>query len=352
MEIKHSTASRVAAAGFRYLADRGVEEKSRNGPVIVAPGPVTSIYTRPLQRVLFSPLRDANPWFHLLGDALWCLAGRHDIAWPVYFNSKYAAYSDDGTTQWGAYGRRWRSWFGYDQLQAVVKELQVNSGSRRAVLTMWSANSYPALPDDLRRAYSGGVDVPCNTHIYFDVRDKQLNMTVCCRSNDALWGAYGANVVVFSMLQEYIAAALKVVPGEYRQFSNNFHVYPANLPALDDDEASPRERLLALASDLEYNDYYTREGSPVRPFALVNTSIAQWNLDLDKFLSNPLRPQGDFEDTFFTSVAGPMYRAWRERKERKGDGLDWARLIGAEDWRRACIEWILRRERRKKEEAK
>ena len=52
--------------GVAYLIDEGVKEDSRNGPVVVAPGPVLTRYTHPTQRVLFSPLRDANPFFHIM----------------------------------------------------------------------------------------------------------------------------------------------------------------------------------------------------------------------------------------------------------------------------------------------
>ena len=50
-------------------------------------------------------------------------------------------------------------------------------------------------------------------------------MTVCNRSNDMLWGAYGANAVHMSMLQEYLASRLEIAVGEYTQISDSFHVY-------------------------------------------------------------------------------------------------------------------------------
>ena len=46
----------------------------------------------------------------------------------------------------------------------------------------------------------------------------KLCMTVCNRSNDMLWGAYGANVVHMSMLQEFVALFSKFTDG--RLYSN------------------------------------------------------------------------------------------------------------------------------------
>lgn len=50
-------------------------------------------------------------------------------------------------------------------------------------------------------------------------------MTVFCRSNDIIWGCYGANAVHFSMLQEYLATYIGCPVGIYQQVSVNWHAY-------------------------------------------------------------------------------------------------------------------------------
>jgi hypothetical protein len=314
-----------------WLALAGVEENSRNGPVLVAPEPVTVTYTAPQERVLFSPLRDANPFFHLLGDALWSLAGRNNIAWPTYFNSKYEQYSDDGVIQHGAYGHRWRQHFGYDQLEWIVLGLECQPYSRREVLMMWDpGTATEECTGDLYVGGHGGRDVPCNVCTFVDLRGGALNITVINRSNDFIFGMLGANVVVFSCLQEYFAAALKVPVGKFTTFSNNVHVYAS---------IANRTQLRELAVDAGIH------GKPYpKTFPLINTDIPTWEEDLKKFMDRPGQEER-YQDIFFSAVARPMYRAWAERKEHRGTGLEWARLIGAEDWRRACVEWIVRRER-------
>ena len=54
------------AQGLRYICEHGELQNSRAGEVLVAPTPVTIVYERPQERVLFDPLRDANPVFHLM----------------------------------------------------------------------------------------------------------------------------------------------------------------------------------------------------------------------------------------------------------------------------------------------
>lgn len=356
MEITATSINNAVDEGFHWLAAAGVEEDSRNGKVIVSPEPVLTTYTQPMYRVLFSPLRDANPFLHLF-ESLWMLAGRNDVAWPAQFAKQMSKYSDDGVTLHGAYGHRWRRYFGYDQLEWIVLGLEVNPDSRREVLTMWDAGStYEGEPvecsGDLYVGGHGGKDVPCNTHAYFDLRGGSLNMTVMQRSGDALWGVYGANAVHFSILLEYMAAWLAVPVGVYRQFTSNFHVYPASL---DNNkflpEEGPKERIRQLAVDAGSHDYYKPERNYVEAFPLVNSEIDSWDKDLQRFMANPTQLGECYTDQFFYGVARPMYMAWYERKQKLSSGMQWANRVVAEDWRRACVEWIERREARKEKTA-
>jgi hypothetical protein len=68
--------------------------------------------------------------------------------------------------------------------------------------------------------------VPCNTIATFQ-RDFEgrLDLTVFCRSNDIIWGAYGANAVHMSFLLEYMALWIRCPVGVYRQVSVNWHGY-------------------------------------------------------------------------------------------------------------------------------
>lgn len=188
----------------------------------------------PVQRVLFNPARDANPFFHLY-EAMWMLSGSEDIRSLEIFSSKIASFcSDDGKTANGAYGARWRfardpeipSGPGkhIDQLELLIQHLTKNPKSRRAVLQMW-------MPDKDLLKIDITKDVCCNTAVYFTLREgkyrdgKYLDMTVTNRSNDLVLGLMGANLVHFTILQEYMARSLGVQVGFWYQFTNNLHVY-------------------------------------------------------------------------------------------------------------------------------
>jgi len=311
----------ASSIGLRYLWEHGFSEGSRNGPVLVAATPVTTVYQRPMERVLLCPVRDANPFFHLM-EALWMMGGRNDVSWPLYFDSHFADYSDDGKTIHGAYGNRWFNHFGLDQIGTIIEELRSNRQSRCCVLTMWS----PA--DDLGRS---GKDFPCNTHVYFASRGGRLDMTVCNRSNDIVWGTYGANAVHMSILHELIATAANFEMGCYYQVSNNYHLYT---------DVVPLAELPLRSTSAAFHDAYSR--GELTSLPLIGTTYEEWREDLLLFFfyfsNKPI-----YRNAFFAYTATPMMNAWVARKSMEGDGLLYARDIEAPDWRKACIEWILRR---------
>lgn len=333
------------AQGIAHLLKDGEDSGSRNGAVLVSPTPVTTVYHSPLERVLFGATRDANPFFHLM-ESLWMLAGRNDLAFPQYFNKRFGEYSDDGKTVHGAYGHRWRAHFGYDQLELVAHELRNNPASRRCVVQMWDATPLTnedstALKfgaDDLNLALTGGKDVPCNTTIYFRINEGKLDMTVCCRSNDIIWGAYGANAVHMSILQEYVAAMVKIPVGTYYQVSNNYHAYT---------DVYNREQLKLIADEsIAENLYITGAAFPspsVLPYPLVSTPVYKWNTDLADFLDEPMRGK-TYGDDFFNLIAAPMYAAWNARKNKLGNGAEELSRMANSDWKVACEQWVSRRE--------
>jgi hypothetical protein len=291
---------------------------------------------------------------------LWILSGSNDVGFTSYFAKNMLNYSDDGKTSWGAYGWRLRSFFGYDQIDAVIEELKTNSESRRCVLGMWNAADNPALPQwlkwcrnssaDMIVAINGGKDVPCNTQIYVDARGGRLNITVTNRSNDIIWGCYGANAVHFSFLQEYLAMRVGILAGVYRQFSNNFHCY------LD---KFSREKLKQIAQESDTLGKLPDTGPALEPgFDDDLALFMPWARALIRHESNVIPSHGSAEPgaleleiptlktRFMADVAVPMFLAWYYRKQHDEfsmnvclDGID------APDWQRACQEWVDRRKK-------
>jgi hypothetical protein len=292
-------------------------EETRNGRALVFNCPVLIEHTCPDRRVLFDPIRDANPFFHYM-EAIWMLSGSDGVAFPAKFAKQIAEYSDDGRILRGAYGHRWRNHFGVDQIDAVVEILRTNPNSRRAVIAMWDP------VDDLNAA---SKDLPCNTHIYFALRSGYLNMTVCNRSNDLVWGMLGANIVHLSILQEYIAGALEAPVGSLFQFTNNLHIYEGweNKFSRDSDRW--------YRAHANYNRWL---------FCPNNLQASQARL----FVTYGLDGEEEYDNRILTRNALPMLEAWEEYRSKDPD---WSKIFTTiskvydDDWRFACIQWMLRR---------
>lgn len=323
--------------GCKLILENSWERQSRNGKVKVLREPLTTVYRRPTQRVLFWPERDANPFFHLM-ESLWMLAGRRDVAWINRFSSNIAQFSDDGEVFNGAYGHRWRHYFGVDQIPEIIKNLRVNRDCRRQVLSMWSAR-------DL--THQDTRDVPCNTQAFFQVSSVgHLDMMVTNRSNDMIWGAYGANAVHFSVLLEVMAAFIGVPTGTYRQVSMNTHVYERHFALA--------EKLASQAADVmggqrpwdhcPYKEPGHNDGSKViEPYPMVENF--NWFRDLDAFMEGTTR---GYSNSFFPEVALPLQESWMIFKEKGPGYLERAKQRAADcqatDWRKAAVEWLERRE--------
>jgi hypothetical protein len=253
------------------------------------------------------------------------LAGRNDVEFVTRFASNMANFSDDGISFHGAYGYRWRHHFKTDQLENICAQLRENPLDRRVVLQMWD----PRVDGNCR----DGKDFPCNLTITFSVNpgSKALDMTVFNRSNDIVWGAYGANAVHMSMLQEYVATATGWPVGSYYQISTNWHAYADTFHKVAN----------TLGSDSGRNPY-----DNVKRYPLMTTPPELWMQDLMMFMYEG--PVLGLRDPFFRRVANPMHHAWEHYKNTKGEdrydgAMEIMRQCAADDWRVACQLWIQRR---------
>ena len=303
---------------------------SRVGDIIRFKDPLTIKYYEPRRRVLFNEHRDANPFFHLY-EALWMLAGRKDVQPLAFYNSKISDIaSDDGVTFNGAYGYRWKTRNGVNQINRLILHLQEVPDSRRAVLQMWSVE------DDLLRIESS-KDVCCNLSVCFQIRNEdgtdRLNMTVFNRSNDLIWGALGANFVHFTFLQEYIANALDIPMGRYCQISNDMHFYldnwkPGHWFQVSDEWAkAPKDD----------------SGSPFKLVSDKQVFDSELIRFVEEFSSHVEVPSG-YNEPFLSEVAVPMLLSYHFHKSRDYySALNCIASVQDDNWRIVGEGWLERR---------
>lgn len=327
------------------VRSRGEAQSSRAGPVLAVPEPVVLETLYPRERVLLDPVRNQNPFF-VFFESLHMLAGRRDYTFLDRFvrdfSSRFAEEDGDG---WGAYGHRWRRHFDnprsfsgpIDQLDYTVEALRRDPLDRRVVITMWNPSVDLGTP---------ARDLPCNTHIYPRIVDGRLDLMVCCRSNDVVWGATGANAVHFAFLQEYLAGRIGVQVGTLRQMTTNLHGYVDVLDKVGE------------PTHLDpYDDLHDRLGSSDGQYTVcsapIGTDWEHWDEDLLQFLSVVEKHDWDpaqykFRNEWFTRTAVPMWysHAYWRLGHPPSTYLTIAEQIQAPDWRLAATCWLRRRKSR------
>jgi hypothetical protein len=257
------------------------------------------------------------------------LDGRQDVEWLAQFNQRIAVFSDDGKTFHAPYGYRLRKSFGIDQVEEAINMLTNDPDTRRTVMAIW---------DPVNDLNVVSKDIPCNDIIMLKVRDGRLNMTVCCRSNDVLWGAYGANVVQFSTLQEFMANCIGVNVGTYHQISDSFHVYTEG----DGGKVWDRVKDISIAEDKNEYKYAVVPFDMWKGLEKGNIEhVHQFHEALHVFFENPKAITTNIP--FFKEVARYMYLSWEAYKENDfEDAITYADYIKAEDWSHACKLWLNR----------
>lgn len=288
-------------------------QESRNGRVRTMDQPILFGMENPKQRVLFNPERRCNPYLHVM-ETVWMFAGANNVEFLLPFSKQMGAYAEaDGSIN-GAYGHRWRNHWKRDQIMGVIKELTRDPDSRQAVIGMYDPHK------DWCSAYK---DRPCNTHIYFRKFGGCLDMTVCNRSNDVVWGAAGANAVHMTYLQELVAAGLKCPVGRYVVMSNNLHIY--------------EHHWNLLANPMPYDYYHERQG--VTPMPLLGkdeTDVYEFLNECETFVAND--QEGYYKSSWINGVVMPMYQHYMCRLNGDKDTYDTTE-VEATDWRLACDLW-------------
>lgn len=327
---------------MKMLSENGIIRESRNGQVLRLKEPVATVYSEPTERVEFHPWRDSNPFFHFY-ESLWMLAGRRDVAPLIRYVPRMSEFSDDGEKFNAAYGHRWRHLdYKQDQLVVICNALRKNPDDRQQVLQIW---------DHRLDLGTTTKDHACNLTATLQIVDNRLDMVVLCRSNDVIWGCYGANAVHFSVLLEYMARRIGCAVGTYTQVSVNWHAYMNVYEKM-------RDAALSFEPEAHDNPYvdgrFMDPTTPVTPYPIAEpgTDFEKWDLNCRCFVSvdGALTQSYDRMNylPFFRNVAWPIVRAHDLHKAgATQEAISSMAECAAADWRMACVAWLMRRQGRR-----
>jgi thymidylate synthase len=141
--------------------------------------------------------------------------GKHASIW-----NRIADDCNEVESNYGAYFRGQWAW--------VMKELYDDLSSRRATIAINQPHHKGA----------NSQDYPCTQYVQFFVRNGKLSMSVCMRSNDAVYG-FCNDVFAFSLFQQLMLNELNhrgmcLGLGHYHHHAGSFHIYEQHYTMMDE----------------------------------------------------------------------------------------------------------------------
>lgn len=183
------------------------------------------------ENIILHPGRAPNYRF-MVAEFLWMATGRNELAPLTRYNSKMAAFSDNGRELDGAYG----PWFRLG-LGRAVRLLREDPDTRQAFIKI----GLPLQP--------ASKDVPCTMTWQFLIRDGLLHMVANMRSSDA-WLGIPYDVYTFSQLANCVAGLLNVPRGFLYLNLASSHLYAEHRASAEDVVDGPCQVLYGRSAEL------------------------------------------------------------------------------------------------------
>ncbi len=157
---------------------------------------------------------------YALAELVWIMNGEDCSDVINFFNPQLEKFAGRAKFYHGAYGKRIRSHYGFDQLEKAYYALQNVPESRQVVIQIYDTKE--DFPIDNGRPRDD--DIPCNICSMLKVRQDKLEWAQIMRSNDVLLGM-PYNFIQFTGLQEILAGWLELDIGTYNHYSDSLHLY-------------------------------------------------------------------------------------------------------------------------------
>lgn len=264
--IDGKTANEVWRKAANMLLAQETALSGRTGDVLELLHAFISI-ENPRQKWVYDRMPPISIGF-ALAEVVWIMNGEERSEVINYWNPKLAEFAGDGDTYYGAYGKRIRSHFGFDQLEKAYYALQNTPESRQVVIQIYDVEKDFPVDNGMSRS----KDIPCNICSLLKVRDGKLEWSQIMRSNDILLGM-PYNFVQFTSLQEILAGWLGLEVGSYIHYSDSLHLYCRDLDNIGIGKEPELENLDSLSVGRNESERIFREIYN-RMTALTNRSIS------------------------------------------------------------------------------
>jgi len=195
---------------------------------------------------------------YALAELVWIMNGEDCSGVINFFNPQLEKFAGRAKFYHGAYGKRIRSHYGFDQLEKAYCALQSIPESRQVVIQIYDTKVDFPIDNGKPR----DDDIPCNICSMLKIRHGKLEWSQIMRSNDVLLGM-PYNFIQFTGLQEILAGWLELDMGTYNHYSDSLHLYSRDFPKVGIAEETEMENNDSLSlckdeTDKIYKEVYER----------------------------------------------------------------------------------------------
>lgn len=216
--IEGKTANDVWKKASENILEHGSIVKGRNGETLELLHTIVSI-ENPSERWIYDRIPPLSIGY-ALAELVWIMNGENHSDIINFWNPNLPKYAGDDKIYHGAYGKRIRSYFSFDQLEKAACALQCVPETRQVVIQIYDVKEDFPIDDGKPK----NPDIPCNICSMLKIRDEKLQWTQIMRSNDILLGM-PYDFVQFTSLQEIVAGWIGIEVGTYTHYSDSLHLY-------------------------------------------------------------------------------------------------------------------------------
>jgi thymidylate synthase len=185
---------------------------------------------------------------------------KYSADWRTKMKEFVAMVKEDDAfaKKWGelgpVYGKQWRDFNGFDQLNWVVEEIKKNPQSRRLIISAWNASQITEMA-------KAGLP-PCHTMYQFYVNDGKLSCQLYQRSADTFLGV-PFNIASYALLTMMVAQVTGLELGEFVHTFGDVHIYSNHFDQVEEQlsrefKSLPIMKINSSVTnlfDFEYNDF-------------------------------------------------------------------------------------------------
>jgi thymidylate synthase len=201
-------------------------------------------------------------------ELAWTLMGDKNITWLQKHTKMWDKFTNENNEIDCAYGWRWQTAFGRNQLWKAIQALRNDSSDRQIFISAWDPSK-----DGLGNRWS--KNVPCPVGFMLNVIGGKLNLSFFMRSSDIVVGLI-YDSIFYELLLIAIANELNVQYGQFTIFLNHAHVYASHFDIA--------EQMLRNYKDYVITEIYKPDQFVPQDF-LISGPIAEWGIA--KILQEP-----------------------------------------------------------------